>query len=310
MDLYRDRDGLAQGLGGMAGSFGVFDKETDLFGRCRAANSQSVGDLLEGTAGTFHTVLVSYVKFGPDIGLHLLKGYVVEGREARHLRDQAERGAGDEILQGSRPQLGSAARGGFVGLKTEFADATLDVHVLKQLGHGADGGFATAGVAGKAGASLFVDLAAFLYIDAVFGFVRHAYPPCDLSGSASKRGYSIPEGMLKEKLLPRNKQGDCLHKASHLIAHRPAERAVVIGDHAPRLMVIPKKENQPPKEKTMRRIRNRMVYNDWGLYRFVQMLTYKCLRFGKELHIINAHDTTRRCHVCRNQTFEHVLKGR
>jgi putative transposase len=28
----------------------------------------------------------------------------------------------------------------------------------------------------------------------------------------------------------RNKQRDCLHKASHLIAHRLAERAVVIGD--------------------------------------------------------------------------------
>ncbi len=76
-----------------------------------------------------------------------------------------------------------------------------------------------------------------------------------------------------------------------------AERAVVIGDHALRLMVIPKKENQTPKEKTTRRIRNRMVYNDWGLYRFVQMLTYKCLRFGKELHIINEHDTIKRCHV-------------
>ena len=60
----------------------------------------------------------------------------------------------------------------------------------------------------------------------------------------------------------------------------------------------------------MRRIRNRVVYNDWGLYRFVQVLTYECLRFGKELHIINAHDTTRRCHACRNQTIEHVLKGR
>jgi hypothetical protein len=232
MDLYRDRDGLAQGLGGMAGSFGVFDQETDLFGRGRAANSQGVGDLLEGTAGTFHAVLVSYVKFGPDIGLHLFKGYVVEGREARHLRDQAERGAGDEILQGSRPQLGSAARSGFVGLKTEFADATLDMHVLKQLCHGADGGFATGWVAGKAGAGLFVDLAAFLHIDAVFGFVGHAYPPFDLSGSVSKR-----------------------------------------------------------------RICNRMMYNDWGLYRFVQMLTYKCLRFGKELYIINTYDTIKGCHV-------------
>jgi len=32
----------------------------------------------------------------------------------------------------------------------------------------------------------------------------------------------------------RRKQQDCLHKAAHLIAHRLAERAVVIGDHAHR----------------------------------------------------------------------------
>jgi hypothetical protein len=48
-----------------------------------------------------------------------------------------------------------------------------------------------------------------------------------------------------------------------------------------------------------RQIRNRMVYNDWGLYSFVQMLTYKCLRFGKELHIIDERDTTKMCHVCK-----------
>src|SRR6266568_2731434 len=177
MDLYRDGDGLAQGLGGMAGSFGVFDEETDLFGRGRAANSYGVGDLLEGAAGTFQAELVSYVKFGLDIGLYLFKGYIVERREARHLGDQAERGASDEILQGGRPQFGSAARGGFVGLKMEFANAALDVHVLKQLCHGADGGFATGGIAGKAGAGLFVDLAAFFNIDTVFGFVGHACPP-------------------------------------------------------------------------------------------------------------------------------------
>jgi len=87
-----------------------------------------------------------------------------------------------KYCKGGRPQLGSAAYGGFVGFKTEFADATLDMHVLKQLGHGADGGFATGRMAGKACASLFVDLAAFFHIDAVFGFIGHACPPCDLEG--------------------------------------------------------------------------------------------------------------------------------
>jgi putative transposase len=97
----------------------------------------------------------------------------------------------------------------------------------------------------------------------------------------------------------RRKQQDCLHKASHLIAHRLAERAVVIGDLSQRQMVIKKQENETPKDKRKRHIRNRMVYNDWGLYGFVQMLTYKCLRFGKVLHIIDEHDTTKTCHGCK-----------
>src|SRR6266478_6490017 len=42
----------------------------------------------------------------------------------------------------------------------------------------------------------------------------------------------------------RRKQQDCLHKASHLIAHRLAERAVVIGDLSQRQMVIKKQEQE------------------------------------------------------------------
>jgi putative transposase len=99
----------------------------------------------------------------------------------------------------------------------------------------------------------------------------------------------------------RYKQRDCLHKASHLIAHRLAERAVVIGDLSQRQMVIKKQEGETRKERNKRRIRNRMVYNDWGLYGFVQMLTYKCLRFGKELSIIDERDTTRMCHACKHK---------
>jgi IS605 OrfB family transposase len=97
----------------------------------------------------------------------------------------------------------------------------------------------------------------------------------------------------------RNKQRDCLHKASHLIAGTLAERAVVIGDLSQRQMVIKKQENEIPKERRKRHIRNRMVYNDWGLYGFVQMLKYKCLRFGKALFIIDERDTTKMCHVCK-----------
>ena len=99
----------------------------------------------------------------------------------------------------------------------------------------------------------------------------------------------------------RRKQHDCLHKASHLIAHRLAERAVVIGDLSQRQMVIQKHEDETPKERRKRQIRNRMVYNDWGFFSFVQMLAYKCLRFGKELFIISERDTTRTCHACKCQ---------
>ncbi len=51
-------------------------------------------------------------------------------------------------------------------------------------------------------------------------------------------------------------------------------------------------------------IRDRMVYNDWGLYGFVQMLEYNRLRFGKELFIIDERDTTKRCAVGRWNAVE------
>ena len=99
----------------------------------------------------------------------------------------------------------------------------------------------------------------------------------------------------------RRKQQDCLHKASHLIAGTLAERAVVIGDLSQRQMAMKRHENETPKERRKRRIRNRLVYNDWGLYGFVQMLEYKCLRFGKELHVISERDTTKVCHACKHK---------
>jgi len=98
----------------------------------------------------------------------------------------------------------------------------------------------------------------------------------------------------------RSKQRDCLHKASHLIAGTLAERAVVIGDLSQRQMVIKKQGDETRQERNKRRMRNRMVYNDWGLYGFMQMLQYKCLRFGKELSIIDERDTTRMCHACKH----------
>ena len=87
----------------------------------------------------------------------------------------------------------------------------------------------------------------------------------------------------------------------HVSVNRLAERAVVIGDLSQRQMVIPKKEHETREEQNKRRIRNRMVYNDWGLYSFVQMLEYKCLRFGKELYIISERDMTRMYSVCKHE---------
>ncbi len=90
----------------------------------------------------------------------------------------------------------------------------------------------------------------------------------------------------------RNKQQDCLHKASHLIAHKTVERTIVIGDLSQRQMVI-KKHNERNKHV------NRAVFNDWLLYTFVQMLRYKCVLSGKELVIIDERDTSKMCSGCK-----------
>jgi len=114
----------------------------------------------------------------------------------------------------------------------------------------------------------------------------------------SRRYLSLSKVYQRVSQQKRTKQQDCLHKASHLIAHRLAERAVVIGDLSQRQMVIKKQEHETRQERTKRKLRNRMVYNDWGLSRFIQMLEYKCLLYGKELHIISERDTSKMCSHC------------
>ena len=89
----------------------------------------------------------------------------------------------------------------------------------------------------------------------------------------------------------RNKHRDCLHKASHLIAHRLVERTVVIGDLSQRQMVTKEHEAHL-------KAKHRVVYNDWGLYSFVQMLTYKCLLAGKALVVLDERDTSKTCSGC------------
>src|SRR5258707_7361227 len=91
----------------------------------------------------------------------------------------------------------------------------------------------------------------------------------------------------------RNKQKDCLHKASHLIAHKLVERTVVIGDLSQRQMVM---REHAERNKHL----NRAVFNEWGLYGFVQMLVYKCLLYGKELVFLDERNTSKACSGCGN----------
>jgi putative transposase len=91
----------------------------------------------------------------------------------------------------------------------------------------------------------------------------------------------------------RNKQRDSLHKASHLIAHKLVESTVVVGDLSQRQMVM-----QEHREKNKRL--NRMVYNDWGLYTFLEMLKYKCQLYGKDFQSIDERDTSKMCSGCHH----------
>jgi putative transposase len=95
----------------------------------------------------------------------------------------------------------------------------------------------------------------------------------------------------------RNKQRDSLHKASHLISHKLVERTVVVGDLSQKQMVI--KEHQDRKKERHTPL-NRAVFNDWGLYPFMQMLLYKCILAGKEVVKLDESDTSKMCSGCRN----------
>src|SRR5262249_24942783 len=41
--------------------------------------------------------------------------------------------------------------------------------------------------------------------------------------------------------------------------------------------------------------------NDWGLSTFIQMLTYKCVLYGKELVFLDERDTSKMCSGCGNK---------
>ncbi len=89
----------------------------------------------------------------------------------------------------------------------------------------------------------------------------------------------------------RNKRKDSLHKASHLIAHTLVERTVIVGDLSQRQMVT---KQHVDRKKHL----NRAVYNEWGLYTFTQMLSYKCDLYGKELVFLDERNTSKMCSGC------------
>jgi putative transposase len=45
---------------------------------------------------------------------------------------------------------------------------------------------------------------------------------------------------------------------------------------------------------------NRAVYNEWGMYTFLQMLAYKCHLYGKDLHFLDERNTSKMCSECGN----------
>jgi putative transposase len=110
----------------------------------------------------------------------------------------------------------------------------------------------------------------------------------------SRRYICLSEVYQRVSERKQSKQRDCLHKASHFIAHRVVASTVVIGELSQRQMVT-----QAHQEKN--RYRNRAVFNDWGLYRFVQMLAYKCRHAGKRLEIIQERHTTQECCRCHHR---------
>ena len=107
----------------------------------------------------------------------------------------------------------------------------------------------------------------------------------------SKRYIHLSQVYKRVSERKRNKQKDSLHKASQLISHKLVESTVVVGDLSQRQMVM--KEHQERNKHL-----NRAVFNDWGLYTFLEMLKYKCVLYGKELVFLDERNTSKMCSGC------------
>lgn len=107
----------------------------------------------------------------------------------------------------------------------------------------------------------------------------------------SRRYISLSKVYKRVSEKKQKKRKDSLHKASHLIAHTLVERTVVVGDLSQRQMVT---KQHVDRKKHL----NRAVYNEWGLYTFIEMLKYKCQLYGKALHFLDERNTSKQCHAC------------
>jgi hypothetical protein len=67
--------------------------------------------------------------------------------------------------------------------------------------------------------------------------------------------------------------------------------------YAQRQVVIPKGDDEDPKERIKQPIYDRLVYNERELYGFVQMLPCTDLRFGKELYLFDERNIFKVCRV-------------
>jgi len=107
----------------------------------------------------------------------------------------------------------------------------------------------------------------------------------------SKRYLHLSQVYKRVSEKKRNKQKDSLHKASHLISHKLVASTVVVGDLSQRQMVM---KEHAERNKHL----NRAVYNEWGLYTFLEMLKYKCVLYGKELVFLDERNTSKTCSGC------------
>jgi len=105
-----------------------------------------------------------------------------------------------------------------------------------------------------------------------------------------KRGsikWKKADKLFQKRLLKyKNRANDYLHKSSHWITNR-SESTIIVGKLNLNSML---KEKQP--------WFNRVIQNEWRVKRFVQMLNYKCKKFGKKFVEINERCTTQECSQC------------